>query len=184
MLQYTPVKEDWLYRSPYFFLLTLNKLFEKTPAMRKSIKFTHYGHTPSWLNEMVEELNLGDIFEAKGFYKYEDLKKELNDTDLFLSTSMKVENGEDYAIGSKTFDYISYYKPILGFVTKGAQADFLKQSNTGIIIDPDNIEGAVMILSNILKNGLELNLNSSYLKEFSRVKSTEKLANHFHNLLN
>ena len=36
----------------------------------------------------------------------------------------------------------------------------------------------------VRKLGLELNLNSSYLKEFSRVKSTEKLANHFHNLLN
>jgi hypothetical protein len=182
-LQYTPVKEDWLYRSPYYFLLTLSHLFEKYPELRERVRFTHYGHKAEWLKSMVDEMKLGDIFIGKGFYNFEDLKQELNDTDLFLSTSMKVEDGEDYAIGSKTFDYISHYKPILGFVTPGAQTEFILNSKTGIIFNPDKIEESVYKLVMLLNDGVESKFNAAYLQNFQRVKLTERLAATIHEMI-
>jgi hypothetical protein len=46
IFQYSPVKEDWLYRTPYFFFAALQHLFTKRGDWKKKIFFHHIGETP------------------------------------------------------------------------------------------------------------------------------------------
>jgi glycosyltransferase involved in cell wall biosynthesis len=55
MLQFTPIKEDWLYRSPYFFFKAVAQLISKHPHLTDSIELHFVGKKPTWFDAMVNE---------------------------------------------------------------------------------------------------------------------------------
>lgn len=182
--QYFPVNEKWIYRSPYFFLKSLSALLMKKPELKSKVKFVFIGNAEDWLIKMINDLGLTENFENRGFIQHSELEKNTSDLNYFLSTSVKVEDGEDYALASKTFDYIKFAKPILGFVTNGAQKEFLEKSNTGIILNPDEIEKNALQLEKIFNSETELNVNIDYLNQFSRAFTTNQLSNLIKQILN
>lgn len=183
IIQYRAARENWLYRSPYFFLKTLEGLFKNFSEYKDKIIFQHYGSMPAWLSNMLSDMDLLNNFEEKGFLPKEELDKEIESADFFLGTSVKVENGKDYAIASKTFDYLAVKKPVLAFVTEGAQRSFIERSNCGIVFDPDELEENIQKMNEILKFGLELELNKDYVRSFERKHTAEKLGKVFQKLL-
>lgn len=175
-LQYAPVKEDWLYRSPYFFFKALVKLFKDYPNLRNKVYFGYAGAQEDWLFEMLNIFGLGSNFINFGYIKYSELSETLKNCNAFLSTSVKVISGEDYALASKTFDYIKYNKPIIGFVTEGIQKKFLINSGLGIICDPDDEEGSSNKIKSLLDNKFIIKPNINYLSKFKRKLLTDQLA--------
>jgi hypothetical protein len=174
--QYFPVNEKWIYRSPFFFLKTLSGLLKERPEYKSRIKFVFIGNEEPWLAEMVNNFDLGSNYENRGFVEHCKLEDATKDLNFFLATSVKVEGGEDYAIASKTFDYIKFEKPIIGFVTNGTQKVFIKKSNTGIIFDPDDTTTNVKKLNTLIEKGCSLDVNTEYLKKFTRLNSAKDLA--------
>jgi hypothetical protein len=59
-LQYVPRKEDWLYRSPYFFFKTLKEVFDKIPELRQKVEIHFAGNKPQWFDSMVSEFELDE----------------------------------------------------------------------------------------------------------------------------
>ena len=175
-LQFTPRKEDWLYRSPFFLFKTLAYLFKQKSELKNKIFIKFAGLKPDWFDEMVLSFGIEKNVEHLGFLTFEESVKFQNRCDSLLVTSVKVINGEDYCIAGKTFDYITFGKPILGFVTEGAQKQFLEQSGTGIICDPDDINGSVKILKDIFDNGITLKPNKEFIEKFHRKYLTEQLS--------
>jgi glycosyltransferase involved in cell wall biosynthesis len=176
MLEYVPVKEDWLYRSPYFFLKTIVKLFSIYPILRNSIQIEFVGHEPVWLREMIKTFDLESCVKMHGFVSHEKALEIQDGFDLILATSEKVEGMEHHSLPSKIFDYIGKSKPILGFVTEGIQKEFILKSGIGIICDPDDIDGSIDTISQLLKKGRMFNVNNDYLDGFRRKNLTGKLA--------
>ena len=183
-LQYVPRKEDWLYRSPFFFFKTLHYLFEKKPELKNKIFVKFAGNKPKWLIEMIENFKLQNNVELVGFLSSDALQKFKNQCDAWLSTSVKIPEGRDYCIAGKTFDYITDRKPIFAFVSEGAQKDFLINSGMAVIFDPDNIQQAAEKLENILHYGITLEPNKSFLERYHRKFLTKKLADIIHSLPN
>lgn len=183
VLQYSPVKENWLYRSPYFFFLALKFLFELSPELKNRIEFHQIGKCPSWLEQMVAEFNLTDNFVNVGFIPKSELQAKLQSSDFFLGTAVKVEEGLDYAIASKTFDYLSVYKPILSFTVAGAQSSFTEDSNCGLVFNPDELEENARKLEEIFKQGISLRLNKSYLEKFHRKNTAKMLSGVFDEII-
>jgi len=181
-LQFTPRKEDWLYRSPYFLFKTLNLLFEDYPDLKSKVFVKFAGYKPDWLDEMIEEFDLKDNIKHVGFLTFGKAEKFQQDCDVLLVTSVKVIEGEDYCIAGKTFDYIAMSKPILGFVTEGSQKEFIKNSGFGVICNPDNILESSNIIKGIIDNGIVLKPNKNFIKNFHRKKITQKLSEIIHNL--
>ncbi len=176
MLQYVPRKEDYLYRSPYFFFKTLNYLFVERPDLKKKIEINFVGDKYDWLKDMIEEFNLSSNCVLHGKVSYKTSLEIAGNFDALLSTSIKVINGEDYALASKTFDYLFLRKPILAFVTKGAQKEFLEKSGVAIIFDPDNIPDSSKKLEEFFSQNMIFKPNKEFLENFNGNRLTQKLA--------
>lgn len=177
MLQYSPVKEDWLYRSPYFFFKALNILFRRRPEWKAKIKFHHIGDTPEWLSAMAADFDLTDNLVLHGFQTLEKALILQQTFDLLLATSEKVIGNEHFCLPSKLFTYLKSGKPVLGFVTRGIQYDFLKNSGAAIINDPDHIDGWANALENIVAGGYQAELNIPYLRQFANSVAIDELIN-------
>jgi hypothetical protein len=176
IFQYAPVKEDWLYRSPYFFLKALSLLFIKRPDFKNKIKVKFIGDKPLWIDGMIKEFNLTDNCSFYGHVSYSESLKIQESFDAFLTTSAKVIDGEDYALPSKIFDYITSFKPIIGFVTKGSCQEFIENSGMGFVCDPDDNANSVFTLEKIICGNYNLNPNMAYLESFNRKVLTQNLA--------
>lgn len=175
MLQYTPVKEDWLYRSPYFFFQTLKRLFEKRPEWKSRIFFHHIGESQPWLKEMAADAGLTENVILHGFQPRQKVLELEKGFDLLLGTSEKVMGKDHYCLPSKLFTYMRSGKPVLGLVTPGIQEEFLRKSGLGVIADPDQIENATDTLEQLCLNGYSANLDMQYLKQFGTPQAVTKL---------
>lgn len=166
MLQYTPEREDWRYRSPFFFFRTLTRLFEKRPEWRGKVLFHHVGVVEGWLREMTEAAGLSSNVVFHGYKPKGEAQELLRGFDYLLATSEKVIEGEHYCLPSKLFSYILTGKPILAFVTKGIQEEFVRSGGLGVVFDPDDTFQAAERMATILEQGWTSVPDSSYLRRY------------------
>lgn len=183
MFQYIPRIEDYKYRSPYYFLKILKRIIDDYPQLKSILEFHYVGSEKEWLNNMIKEFGLTDNFIQYGKVNYEESLQIASNFDYCLSTSIKIENGEDYALASKTFDYLTLKKPIIGVVSKGAQKDFLSNCGAAYNLDPDNTQASADLLFEILNRTQYIEYNQKFLNEFSRENSAKKLSTIFNNTL-
>lgn len=172
---YYPKNENWLYRSPYFFLKSLHQLFIDKPYLKDKIEFHFIGREPEWLKKMIVEFQLEKNYFPYGFKSKHEVAAIQNTFDVFLCTSEKVINEEHYCLPSKMFDYINLGKPILGFVTDGIQKDFIIKSKLGIVCNPDDVYLGAKTIEELF-NYTGSNLNIDYLREFQIGKLSSQLS--------
>ena len=174
--QYISVKQNWLYRSPYFFFKALRILFDKHPRYTKILNIKFAGKKPDWLYDMIKEFRLEKNVELLGVISHQDSMHFQQTCDALLITSSKVIGGSDYSIAGKTFEYFTMQKPIIAFVSEGAQKDILQQSGTALICDPDNAESAAENILELFEHKINLIPDNNFLSSLSRKKLTKKLS--------
>jgi glycosyltransferase involved in cell wall biosynthesis len=69
--------------------------------------------------------------------------------DAVLLTSAKVEDGSDYSIAGKLYEYFGLRKKILAVVTKGAMRDFVHRSGLGLVADPDDTDAIARAIKSV-----------------------------------
>lgn len=176
MLQYSPRLEDWLYRSPYFFFRTVELVLRRNPEVRDKLRIRFAGKKPDWLDQQVSYFGLQEVVEFTGYLTHKSVLKFQEQCDCLLVTSSKVIGGNDYSIAGKTFEYFSMRKPILGFVTEGAQKKILEQSGVSVLCDPDDPEQASEQLQNLIENRIGFSPNVEFLRGLHRQVLSRKLA--------
>jgi glycosyltransferase involved in cell wall biosynthesis len=174
LLHYRRGLEDWSYRSPLYFFKAWAALDRLMPDIGARLRFHHIGSEPAWLNEMAAAFGVADRCTAWGFQPKQKVQNILSNMDAMLSTSMKRLDGEDYCLASKTFDYILTGKPILAFVTPGAQREFLEGSGAALIFDPDQPAEAAASMAELFVSGAALHLNTAYVNAFSRDETAKR----------
>jgi hypothetical protein len=175
-LQYSPVKEDWLYQSPFFFLQALRRLLDLRPDLRGRVQFRVLGSNPPWLDEMAQALGVREFCDFQGRGSLADVLQFQSEVDALLCTGVKVAGGEDYTLASKTFDYLRAGKPLLGFAPRGAQRDFLARSGVAALVDPDDADAGPFAIERLLSGGYEFRPNHEFLQRYHRRVATEQLA--------
>lgn len=133
--------EDWLYRSPYFFLRGLRRFAEREPAAARRLEVIFAGRVPSWLPAMLKDTGTRELVQLVGHVSHGRALALQADATALLLTSAKIPGGRDYSIAGKTFEYIGSRKPILGLLADGAMRDLVARAGTGILVDPDDTEG-------------------------------------------
>jgi|26BtaG_2_1085354.scaffolds.fasta_scaffold01949_5 hypothetical protein len=171
---FTPRREYWKYRSPYFFLKALQALIEQEPILKDKVRFDYIGRAPYWLDAMLKEFGLSDNFVNHGFLAKNKVLEIQATWDSILATSEKVIDGKHYTIPSKSFDSIKLQKPILAFVTPGSQYNFLKNYKQSVFFDPDNTQENVETLKSIVSGKLQISFDA-LSDDFTRENQAEKL---------
>jgi hypothetical protein len=173
---YYPKNEDWLYRSPYFYLKALHQLFVLKPELKSKIEFHFIGFEPVWLKKMIEEFNLEGNYFPYGFKSKQEVSRIQETFDVFLCTSEKVMGEDHYCLPSKLFDYIDLGKPVLAFITNGIQKEFILQSNLGIVCNPDNQKECIQAILDLF-NYPGAQVNKAFLQAFGSNELSLELRN-------
>jgi glycosyltransferase involved in cell wall biosynthesis len=150
-LYYAPRKEQWKYRSPYFFLKSLSILLEKKTELRSKIMFEYVGTAPKWFDNMIKDLGLNDNFIHHGFVPKEEVLRIQSSWDAILATSEKIPDGDHFCLPSKLFDVVNSKKRILAFLTPGSQLNFLKDYSQVVFFQPDEFEDNVTKLKELVE---------------------------------
>ena len=175
-LQFAPRLEDWKYRSPYYFFRILQRLFQEEPSCKDKLILKFAGVKTLWLEEMVKEFSLENVFYHEGFLSRDSISRLLVESDYSLITSSKVKDGRDYSLAGKTLDLFSLKVPIVAVVTEGEQKDVNTKAGLSIILNPDNVEESVQILKNALNNKTSLpKLKEDYVKNFKYPNNLKQL---------
>jgi len=174
-LQYTPRIEDWRYRSPYY-VFTALVAFQKThPELAGRIKLEFVGHIPDWLRLMVTQASLEQHVLLHGPKTHDTAMEFVANCDLMLATSVKVHGGVDYCIAGKTYEYVQLMKPVLGFVTKGAQRNFLEATGLLIEVNPDDTAAAVQTLHQLATGQVSLTPVAQFIEGVSILNTAKQL---------
>jgi len=172
---YSPRKEQWVYRSPYFFLKSISLLLKENIELKSKVVFEYVGNCPDWLHDMIRELSLEDVFINHGFKSKNETMHLLRNWNAILATSEKVNGGDHFCLPSKLFDVIASGKQVIAFMTPGSQLNFLKEYSQVAFFDPDTtVEN-----NNKLFNLITSNNNSGKIdqlsSEYHREVQAEKL---------
>ncbi|MBK9077237.1 MAG: glycosyltransferase [Flavobacteriales bacterium] len=175
-LQYAPRKEDWRYRSPHFFFKALAALRTKRPELAGLVRIELAGHVPAWLRDMVQEHGLMDLVVFHGRLGHREALALQARCDALLITSSKVIGGQDYSIAGKTFEYFQALRPILAFVSEGAQKRILQRSGLGLLCPPDDLSASVLVIERMLHGGIELRPDADFIRSMHSSVMAERFA--------
>ena len=168
-LFYSPRREDWLYRSPYFFLRGLARY-------RGPISVEFAGAIPGWLPAMLRETGTEKMVHLRGPISHEDAMRLQKGAGALLLTSAKVVGGRDYSVAGKTFEYFGLRRPILGVLTDGAMRDLVAESGLGIIADPDDENAVVAAIDQIATGQASVSPRADVLARFTRREVARQMA--------
>lgn len=173
--QFKPRLEDWRYRSPYYVFRHFARFRNEYPDLADRIQFEFVGAVPEWLKDMVDDNGLGNAVVFHGPKSHDTALEFLSNCDVLLSTSAKIYDGSDYCIAGKSYEYIQIGKPILGFVTPGAQKQFLEASGLMVHADPDQPDDAVKAFCRLAGGGIHLSPNLRFIESANISASAPKL---------
>ncbi|MFT5725079.1 MAG: hypothetical protein ACI9JN_002202 [Bacteroidia bacterium] len=158
-IKYWHRKEEWIYRSPYFFLKVISAYHTKYPDSIK-FQFEYVGNMPTWLNEMINEFDLTDLFVNHGFRDKEETLGIMNTWNAILATSENIPDGKHFCLPSKSFDNVVTGKNIFAFITSGAQEQFYRHFKQVTYFNPSNTQQNLELLRNYV-----INKNDHFLEQ-------------------
>ena len=185
-----------LYFGSLFTKLTPEPLFKAIFNMKKTnpdlqniLELTFIGYNGYLLKKNIKKYKLNDLVILKKRIEHNKLFAEIGDSDILLLI-IGSYRGAERIITSKIFEYLRMQKPILALGPEdGEVAKILKETGSGFIVDPVNIEKIVDTLDNLIERKNSGLLESSFkmdlikVKKFERKELTEQLAHVFEKLL-
>lgn len=176
MLQYTPRREEWLYRTPLFFFRAVRELITRRPELRARLRIRFVGEDAVWLQHQIDQTGVGEVVEVLGRMPHDQCIRFQQGCDALLSTSVKIPGGRDYCVAGKTFEYLQLRRPIVGFVAEGSQRDILARSGMAILCDPDDPGGSAQRLSDLIDGRIRPRPDGAYLDSLDARHQVERLA--------
>ncbi|HCO18421.1 MAG TPA: hypothetical protein DIT39_02235 [Tissierellales bacterium] len=139
------------------------------------------------VNSYAEKYGLKDSIRSYGYLPHKESIQMLFNSDVILLVIGKGKGSRNFYTG-KIFEYIRANRPILAIVPKdGVAADVIYETNTGKVVDPEDIEGVTAVLSELYKEWAEGRIshdpNWSEIEKYSRKKQTEALSDIFKNVI-
>lgn len=171
------------------FLEGLKIAIEENEVDKEKIEIRLVGNVhKSMAEEYAEKYNLDGKIKTLGYMNHRDSIQMLYNSDILLLIIGKVEGAENFYSG-KIFEYIRADREILAIVPeKGAAAEVILETNTGTVVDPDNIKGISEAITNYYRqwenSKINHNPNWDLVEKYSRKSQAGELAKIIKNLNN
>ena len=181
-LLYIRVREDWKYRSPWFFFRAVRALLDAHPELSSRVEIRIVGaeHASPYLLDMVEEWGLQEQVHLLPTIDHSGALRFQASCDALLITSSKVIDGRSYSIAGKTFEYLVQNKPIVAFTPKGAQKALLEKTGLALFCDPDAPERSAAQLYDLISGNVSFHPNEAFLRSLHVKELAESLAGILH----
>lgn len=180
---------DFLTRSHYYLLKAIKQWLREDPSVRSSIQIKLVGSLTAGDLSLVKQFDFAELIACTGYLPHDQTTAHMLDADLlFLPMHNLPKDHRATIVPGKTYEYMATGRPILAAVPEGDARDFLTRAGTGLVCQPDDLNGMVRILSaqyDCWRQGRSsVQIDTSYLKQFERRSLTAKLACEFTGLLN
>ena len=165
-------------RVPLALFSALNRLVNNDGI--KNIKLDFAGRYCEEFTNGIAKYNLNEISGLKGFVPHNKSTQILKNADCLLLVIDNVPNNKGFLTG-KIFEYMGTKKPIFAIGPVNGDAHvFLKETNSGEMVDYHDEEGAYLLLKEMYDNWNVGNNHYTFdVKQYSRNNLTKKLSEIF-----
>jgi glycosyltransferase involved in cell wall biosynthesis len=164
--------------SPYPFFAGLCEILHECPGIKNSLEVIFVGNmTKEILHKISQDTRLYSVFKYGGVVPHLAAVKLLLEADVLL---LVIHQAQKYALTTKLAEYLASGKPILAIVPPdGASARLIKQTNSGIIVAPEDIQGIKQAILHFYelwkKKSLQIERNWNIVRQFERTQLTQRL---------
>ena len=174
-------------RTPDSFLRAVKLAIDKGGIPRHKIHIRFVGNIGWKVRVMIETLGMDDVVETTGYVDHRRSINYLMRSDLLLLI-VGTGPGSEGVMTGKIFEYLASQKPILALAPDGVAADLIRETQAGIVVDSNDVEGIARCLTETYYKwenaNLTTNSNIRLIQRYDRHKLTQKLASIFAELLN
>jgi glycosyltransferase involved in cell wall biosynthesis len=162
------------------FLLALNKIKNKL----NNVEFRFIGSVTPDDKKLIKKFELSNFIKLINYCSHKEALQYSKESDylVLIQPNKKFVN----YIPGKTFEYINSGKKIIAIIPEnGSSAEIIRNTKTGVVVSPDNIDKIADIILDFIKNNEKDNFipNFKEINKYERRRLTRKLANIFDNIL-
>jgi glycosyltransferase involved in cell wall biosynthesis len=176
-----------LITSKYWFL-ALKELIEEKTELRSAVEVFFIGRVDDYTRKLVEKLGVKNVVKLVGYVPHKKSLKLMVESDVLLllmgfEEADKVENGA-LRVPGKVYEYLATKKPILALIPKGAAADLIMSTKSGVIVPPKDVPSIKEVFFKLFQQwqkGTLMEVKSS-IRNYDRKVLTKKLTEVFENL--
>lgn len=168
-------------QTPKYFLHALANVFKQHPQLRGRIEACFIGLFQQGNKKLINKLGLQNDVNIVGYVDHAECIKYLMSSDVLWLMIGKARGHEMISTG-KLYEYIGSKKPILGCVPEGIAKATLLESESGIVVDPNDvkrIEEAIKTLYDQYKSHRLQNPSEEFVEKYNRIALTAQLAKVF-----
>lgn len=146
----------------------------------EKVKVKLIGNVDQRVLESIRESRLESVVEKMGYLPHDKAILEMMKSSLLLLVINRVPSATGIVTG-KLFEYLASNIPILGIgPPDGDAADILKETESGEMIDYDDVDGIARFIErhydSWLKTGMTNRSNDRLISKYSRKNQTRQLA--------
>ena len=158
--------------NPENFLKAIQQLLTEKPNIKDKIKIVFAGHNDKKTTNLLKTTELKEIIDKKGYVSYKKSIEIMTNSDILLYILPSNNRDAERVLAQRIFNYLAAQKPILGLVPDGESANLIKKTNSGVVVDPQNIEEIKQTISSMYdkweQNTLHFDSNNSEVKKYDR----------------
>lgn len=165
-------------RNPLSLWKAISEISKENDAFAADYQIQFVGKIAPEVRDCLEEYQIKNSRDI-GYVSHQEVAKYQQKSQVLLLAVNNVKSAKGVITG-KIFEYLQAKRPILAIgPTNGDLAEILKETNSGIIVnfnDVANLKKEILQLyTSFIKGNLES--NSSSIEQYHRRNLTEKLAN-------
>ena len=120
------------------FLLALQAVLDQGQIPRQAVRVRFVGNVGQVTADQVQALDLSDVAELTGYVSHRESIGYILGADVLLLVIAPGPGSEGVLTG-KIFEYLAASKPILALVPPSAAADLVRESRSGVVVDPEDV---------------------------------------------
>ena len=169
--------------SPAFFLEGVKNAIKERKSLEKDIEILFIGRASKENWGIANEYELGEVVREIGYSSHEKAIQYMTDSTCLLLI-IGLGKKSRLLFSGKIFEYIASGTSIIATVpTDGVAANLIRETNTGTVVNTDDVDGiknAILDFHDKWKEGkLKIEPDWDIIEKYSRKELTKKLANVF-----
>jgi len=166
-------------RSSQPFLQALHNVLMQGDIPRAAVQVRLVGNVGQTTVDLVRTMGLADVVEIIGYVAHRQSVGYVLGADVLL-LMIAPGPGSEGVLTGKVFEYLAARRPILAVTPPSAAADLIRESRSGVVVDPENVAAIGDQLAALFRQwqlgALVCDSDSAVVARFDRRRLTRTLA--------